>query len=60
MKKFLFALLLGASFSLMSFTDSAPDWIVGQDGYVIDDGDYCCVTFITSDGDVSYHGDCAS
>ncbi len=43
MKKFLFALLLGASFSLMSFTDVVPDWIITDDGVVTDDGDYCGV-----------------
>ncbi|MFZ1751842.1 MAG: hypothetical protein WAU01_16705 [Saprospiraceae bacterium] len=42
MKKLVFALLLGASFSLMSFT-VAPEWIITDDGKVTDDGDYCGV-----------------
>jgi hypothetical protein len=59
MKNLVFAFLMLFSASLFSTGLSSPDWIVGSDGWVYDDGDCDCLTFIDfGSGDVSHHGDC--
>lgn len=59
MKHLIFASFMLFSASFLSAGTEQPDWIVGSDGWVYDDGDNDCVTFIDFDTDeVEHHGDC--